>query len=141
MPFEYGSTCVGFFAVILRRKLLICVINCMTADGILPSRRSPYKALRRRGCLRLTSQCGRLCGLEERLTCEGVQGECSVPEHGRVRGKSGETDDLPRQKHCSSERSADIVVCIAVAAWLASIFAFSFREYIAQLLLQAVVTI
>lgn len=27
MPFEYGSTCVGFFAVILRRKLLICVIK------------------------------------------------------------------------------------------------------------------
>lgn len=65
----------------------------MTADGILPSRRSPYKSLRRRECLRLTLQCGRLCGLEERLTCEGEQGECSVPEHGRVRRKSGETDD------------------------------------------------
>ena len=34
---------------------------------MLPSRRSPYTALRCRGCLRLTSQCGRLCGLEERL--------------------------------------------------------------------------
>jgi NADH:ubiquinone oxidoreductase subunit 4 (subunit M) len=25
--FEYGSTCVGVFAVILRRKLLICVVK------------------------------------------------------------------------------------------------------------------
>ena len=88
-------TCnVDFIAVI--ESFSTVSSNCITADGLLPSRRSPYKALRCRGCLRLTSRCGRLCGLEERLTCKGARGECSVPERGRVRAKSGEPDKLPR---------------------------------------------